>query len=179
MPLLNSGNWNPDLHPRDSNGEFIYTDGGLHGRSPSAKANWGGGGPLKVGDAFIDLILSTTYGRIALNSPGNPSINLLDFYTDMIDKDTALRGTFPQDTLFCYSGTKYPELNGTTMSAHELNYLGFGDAMAAYGVPSSLVDPLTTLYWDGFSGNTDPITSNVYTATQAGYNAFNNNVAPH
>ena len=35
IPLLNSGNWNPDLHPRDSNGEFIYTDGGLHGRSPS------------------------------------------------------------------------------------------------------------------------------------------------
>lgn len=29
--LLNSGNWNPDLHPRNSLGEFIYTDGGLHG----------------------------------------------------------------------------------------------------------------------------------------------------
>ncbi len=36
MPLFNSGNWNPALHPRDSNGEFIYTDGGLHGRAKSA-----------------------------------------------------------------------------------------------------------------------------------------------
>lgn len=35
MPLLNSGNWNPALHPRNSIGEFIYTDGGLHGRSNS------------------------------------------------------------------------------------------------------------------------------------------------
>ena len=35
IPLLNSGNWNPDLHPRNSIGEFIYTDGGLHGRPPS------------------------------------------------------------------------------------------------------------------------------------------------
>ena len=35
MPLFNSGNWNPDLHPRNSIGEFIYTDGGLHGRSTS------------------------------------------------------------------------------------------------------------------------------------------------
>jgi hypothetical protein len=91
-----------------------------------------------------------------------------------------LRGTFPQDTLFSYSGTKYPELNGTTMSAHELNYLGFGAAMAAYEVPPSLVDPLTTLYWNGFSSNTEPITPNVYTATHAGYNAENNIImAPH
>ena len=37
IPLLNSGNWNPDLHPRNSIGEFIYTDGGLHGRSPSGR----------------------------------------------------------------------------------------------------------------------------------------------
>jgi hypothetical protein len=37
-PLLNSGSWNPALHPRDpSNVEFIYTDGGLHGRSSSQK----------------------------------------------------------------------------------------------------------------------------------------------
>jgi hypothetical protein len=36
MPLPNSGNWNPALHPRNSIGEFIYTDGGLHGRPPSA-----------------------------------------------------------------------------------------------------------------------------------------------
>lgn len=36
MPLLNNENWNPDLHPRDpSNGQFIYTDGGLHGRPAS------------------------------------------------------------------------------------------------------------------------------------------------
>ncbi len=27
MPLLNSGNWNPALHPRDSNGEFRYNGG--------------------------------------------------------------------------------------------------------------------------------------------------------
>lgn len=33
--LLNSGNWNPALHPRNSIGEFVYTDGGLHGRPPS------------------------------------------------------------------------------------------------------------------------------------------------
>jgi hypothetical protein len=40
MPLLNSGNWNPALHPRDpSNGEFIYTDGGLHGRSGTTTRN--------------------------------------------------------------------------------------------------------------------------------------------
>jgi len=35
VSLLNSGNWNADLHPRDSNGEFTYTDEGLHGRPPS------------------------------------------------------------------------------------------------------------------------------------------------
>jgi hypothetical protein len=35
--LLNSAGWNPDLHPRNSIGEFIYTDGGLHGR-PAKKA---------------------------------------------------------------------------------------------------------------------------------------------
>ena len=29
MPLLNSGSWNPDLHPRDSDGEFRY-NGGRH-----------------------------------------------------------------------------------------------------------------------------------------------------
>lgn len=40
MPLLNSGSWNPALHPRDpSNGEFVYTDGGLHGRSRSSRQN--------------------------------------------------------------------------------------------------------------------------------------------
>jgi len=33
IPLLNSGNWNPDLHPRNSIGEFTYTDGGRHGES--------------------------------------------------------------------------------------------------------------------------------------------------
>jgi hypothetical protein len=36
MPLFNSGNWNRALHPRNSIGEFIYTDGGLHGRPASA-----------------------------------------------------------------------------------------------------------------------------------------------
>ncbi len=41
IPLFNSGNWNPALHPRNSIGEFIYTDGGMHGRSPSAKPKWG------------------------------------------------------------------------------------------------------------------------------------------
>ncbi len=40
MPLLNRGSWNPALHPRDpSNGEFVYTDGGLHGRSRSGRRN--------------------------------------------------------------------------------------------------------------------------------------------
>src|ERR1700722_18247983 len=33
MPLLNSGSWNPALHPRNSIGEFIYTDGGRRGKS--------------------------------------------------------------------------------------------------------------------------------------------------
>jgi hypothetical protein len=37
MPLLNSGNWNPALHPRNSVGEFVYTDGGLHGRPSSGR----------------------------------------------------------------------------------------------------------------------------------------------
>jgi hypothetical protein len=37
MQLLNSGSWNPALHPRNSIGEFVYTDGGLHGR-PAKKA---------------------------------------------------------------------------------------------------------------------------------------------
>jgi hypothetical protein len=46
MPLFNSGNWNPDLHPRNSIGEFIYTDGGLHGRSPSGR---GGSNPKAKG----------------------------------------------------------------------------------------------------------------------------------
>ena len=36
IPLLYSGNWNPNLHTRNSIGEFIYTDGGRHGGSPSA-----------------------------------------------------------------------------------------------------------------------------------------------
>ena len=31
-PLLNRRPWNPALHPRNSIGEFVYTDGGLHGR---------------------------------------------------------------------------------------------------------------------------------------------------
>jgi hypothetical protein len=35
MPPLNYGYWNPSLHPRGYHGQFIYTDGGLHGRSPS------------------------------------------------------------------------------------------------------------------------------------------------
>jgi hypothetical protein len=32
MPLLNRGYWDPSLHPRDIIGEFIYTDGGKHGK---------------------------------------------------------------------------------------------------------------------------------------------------
>jgi hypothetical protein len=37
IQLPNRGGWNPALHPRNSIGEFIYTDGGLHGR-PAKKS---------------------------------------------------------------------------------------------------------------------------------------------
>ncbi len=48
MPLLNSGSWNPALHPRDpSNGEFVYTNGGLHGRPPGGRGSTSGKGSLK------------------------------------------------------------------------------------------------------------------------------------
>jgi hypothetical protein len=54
IPLFNSGNWNPGLHPRDSNGEFIYTDGGLHGRSPSGR---GGSNPMVKGSEGFQIAL--------------------------------------------------------------------------------------------------------------------------
>ena len=52
IPLLNSENWNPDLHPRNSIGEFIYTDGGLHGRSPSGR---GGSNPMVKGSEGFQI----------------------------------------------------------------------------------------------------------------------------
>jgi hypothetical protein len=59
MPLLNSGNWNPALHPRNSIGEFIYTDGGLHGRSPSGPTKTAGTSALH--NALSKLKIDTTY----------------------------------------------------------------------------------------------------------------------
>lgn len=57
MPLRNSADWNPALHPRDpSNGEFIYTDGGLHGRSSSRQ-----GKPL--GKSAIENALALTINQ--------------------------------------------------------------------------------------------------------------------
>ena len=59
IPLFNSGNWNPDLHPRDSIGEFIYTDGGLHGRSKSAPTKTAETSALH--NALSGLAIDTTY----------------------------------------------------------------------------------------------------------------------
>jgi len=60
IPLLNHGNWNPDLHPRNSIGEFTYTDGGRHGKStPDANPQY---------DAFGNFNYGATGTAFGLNS---------------------------------------------------------------------------------------------------------------
>lgn len=58
MPLLNSGSWNPDIHPRDSNGEFRY-NGGRHHQVNSTPAETGGESALH--NALSKLAIDTTY----------------------------------------------------------------------------------------------------------------------
>ena len=92
---------------------------------------------------------------------------------------------------YTYGGYDYPELQGTTMSGHELNYMGVGAGFAASGLPIGLADLATQKYYNQRHGS-DP-SSNVYNAMHAGYNGYNqaelpcpdafgtdeNSVAPH
>ncbi len=58
MPLLNSGNWNPALHPRDSHGEFRY-NGGRHHHAKSVKAS----GASALHNALTRLTIDRTYNN--------------------------------------------------------------------------------------------------------------------
>lgn len=68
MPLLNSESWNPDLHPRDSHGEFRY-NGGRHHRTkhPSTKVS----GESALHNALSKLTIDRTY-KDQSNGKANP-----------------------------------------------------------------------------------------------------------
>ncbi len=53
MPLLNSGNWNPALHPRDSKGEFSYNGG----RHRSSHPRQGSSNPMVPGSKGFQIAL--------------------------------------------------------------------------------------------------------------------------
>jgi hypothetical protein len=180
IPLFNSGNWTPDLHPRNSIGEFIYTDGGLHGRSLSrhsrpnlwaAVSKTGPGSlanPNKLGDADIDAQLQAIYNLIKSRSDLGKKWGY-DWQMAMEGLDTP-RFAGLNNTYFSYSGTKYPLLNGLTMSGQELNYIGIGAGFAASGDSSPEMDA-GIIYWKARQYKQLP-TSNNFTAAQPGYNAY-------
>jgi GH24 family phage-related lysozyme (muramidase) len=53
VPFLNSGNWDPGLHPRDSDGEFRYNGG----RHRVATSNPGGSNPMVPGSKGFQIAL--------------------------------------------------------------------------------------------------------------------------
>jgi len=166
MPLLNRGDWNPDLHPRNSIGEFTYTDGGLHGRSPSHAV--GTKRPQKLGDAEIDSQMQVIYNLIKTRGDLSKKWGY-DWRMAMVGLDTP-RFAGLNHTYFTYSGTKYPLLNGLTMSGQELNYIGIGAGFAASG-DSSLEMDAGVVYWKASNYGERP-TRNNFIAAQAGYNAY-------
>jgi len=78
-------------------------------------------------------------------------------------------GTPGVDT-FTYNGTEYPELIGTTMSAHEINYLGVGAAFAAYGWSYEDAVAFTDAWY--LAEHHELPSMNVLRALLAGYNSF-------
>jgi hypothetical protein len=68
MPLLNSANWNPALHPRDSDGEFRY-NGGRH--RPVHSTHVEASGESALHNALSKLTIDRTY-KDPDNGKGNP-----------------------------------------------------------------------------------------------------------
>lgn len=58
LPLINSVNWNPAIHPRDSDGEFRY-NGGRH--RPDRSTRTGEGDESALSNALSKLTIDRTY----------------------------------------------------------------------------------------------------------------------
>jgi hypothetical protein len=74
---------------------------------------------------------------------------------------------------FVYFGSKYPEINGIVMTGHELNYMGVGAGFAARNYSLWWSDQMVLQYNQEKRPPQIP-TNNVYTATHAGYHAYQN-----
>ena len=94
--------------------------------------------------------------------------NYWDMYGNQLRNDTHYHG---HDESYTYVGTEYPELNGTVMTGHELNYMGVGAGFAAYDMPLWMAAQLTKEYYNE-AHHQDP-DLNVMMAMLAGYNAYN------
>ncbi len=91
-----------------------------------------------------------------------------NIYGNQMQNDTLYHG---HSELYQYNGTRYPELAGTVMTGHEINYIGVGAGYAAYGIPLWLAVQLTIAYYERNHGGASP-DLNVLTALLAGYNAY-------
>jgi hypothetical protein len=96
--LLNSSCWNPALHPRNSIGEFIYTDGGLHGRSSSPS-----GAPNKISKKWPQAI---PYRAGYRRNPNNPHFIKTDEIPPNSQKFTAPNG----ETFLAPAGTNFQDV---------------------------------------------------------------------
>jgi RHS repeat-associated protein len=127
------------------------------------------GSPLgsPVDDAMLEQDLSDVYNTLPFM--WNP------FWDPLDNGDTDTPFYYDKaayNANWTYNGTQFPELDGTTMTGHELNYIGTGYAMAAYGFPQSLATGLT----QAWMGNNQAMNqNNALTAMHAGYNYFNSN----
>ena len=81
------------------------------------------------------------------------------------EADTSFHGS---PFSYTYSGSAFPELNGLTLTGHELNYMGVGAAIAAAGYPIWFSELVTKMYYYDAHNHASP-SPGVYAAMDAGW----------
>ena len=126
-----------------------------------------------VNDTDVNNALSQVYNRMQEYPETMPRAEwawMMATYMDTPYFDISSEPGTPNVDTFTYHGAEYPELTGTSMSAHELNYLGVGAGFATYGY--SYEDAVAfTDAWYLLNHHQLP-SMNVLRALLAGYNSF-------
>ncbi len=136
----------------------------------SLTENTESGATVQVDDIFINVRMNLLYTRIDAELP-NEMLHYTSWYRTMQGAAMDIIDQRARNNLtYVYTGTEYPELQGTAMSAHELNYMGVGAGFAASGFPLIAANTVMHKYYVK-RHKVNPST-NVYTAFKAGFNAY-------